>query len=221
MTRLALLFVLAMSAAAHAQGAPPPPPPAPPPAGGPTAVAAGPGAGTFWIGGSFGFLPKGTFDTGTTGGESISGDLATAYSLDAIAEYQLTSLIAVGVMPRYVMNVIASNAPSGSDSSAMLDLRARVSVGVPVSPLIRVYGFGTVGYSIIYPPSNAMTTDNSSGLTVGGGAGAAYRLNPRLRAFGEIGYEVGFQSVSDNGMTTDAKAQFLEVNVGFQAAFGG
>ncbi|HTR52119.1 MAG TPA: outer membrane beta-barrel protein [Kofleriaceae bacterium] len=220
MTRLALLLVLAMSAAAHAQGAPLPPPP-PPPGGASAVFAAAPGPGTIWIGGALGFLPKGSFDTGVTGGETVSGALATAYSLNAIAELQITRMIAVGVMPRYVLNVLESDAPSGSDSSSMLDLRARVSAGVDVAPQIRVFAFATVGYSIIYPPSSAMTTDNSSGLTVGGGGGAAYALNPRFRAFGEIGYEVGFQSVSDNGTTTDAKAQFLEVNLGVQAAFGG
>jgi len=216
MIRLASILALAIPAVVRAQGAPPPPPPLP--GGSGTSAAAAPGAGAVWAGGSFGILPQGSFSVGNGMGGTVSSDLATAYALDAVIEYQLTSLIAVGVMPRYVFNVIASDATV--DSGSMLDLRARVAVGLEVAPRIRAYGFGAVGYAIVFPPSSAMTS-NPSGLTVTGGAGGSYAVNPRLRFFGEAGYELGFQSTSTNGMSTDTRANYLEIDIGIQAAFGG
>jgi hypothetical protein len=151
-------------------------------------------------------------------GGTASLDFDTAYALNAVIEYQLGDVFAVGVMPRYVFGVIASGASGDSDTA--LDLRVRVSAGTNVAPRARVYGFGAVGYSIIYPPSTAMSA-NATGLTVTGGAGASYAVNPRMRAFAEIGYEYGFQSVSENGSSSDFNVKYLEIGVGLQAALGG
>jgi len=219
MKRLALLLVLVLPAVAYAQGAPPPPPPPPPGGGAGGPVGPAPGPGTVWVGGSFGILPSGSFNEDDGMGSTVSSDLAMAYALNAIVEYQLSPLISIGLNPRYVFNVIPSDATG--DAASMLDLRARVSAGQDVAPQIRVYGFAAVGWSIIYPPSSAMSSVNSSGPTATGGAGVSYAVNPRLRMFGEGGYEVGFQSISQNGVSVDAKAQYLELNVGIQAAFGG
>jgi hypothetical protein len=64
-------------------------------------------------------------------------------------------------------------------------------------------------------------TDNASGPTITGGAGASYMVNPRLRAFAELGYEYGFQSVSEMGTSQDLHVKYLEIGVGLQAALGG
>lgn len=224
MKRLFVLLIVLCPALALAQAPPPPPPPggggpmggAPPP-GAPGAVA---GPGTTWLGGSLELNVAGgaTFPDGAGGTASV--DLDSAFALNGLIEYQMSDVLSVGLMPRYVFGIKGSGSTS-SDSDSMLDLRARASAGTMVAPQMRAYGFGCLGYSIIYPPASAMSNETANGLTLTFGAGAQYYVNPRTRLFFEGGYELGFQSVSANGQSADFKINYLELGAGVQVAIGG
>ena len=189
----------------------------PPPPGAPGAVA---GPGTTWLGGSLELNVAGNASFPDGMGGTASVDLNSAFALNGLIEYQMSDVLSVGLMPRYVMGIKGS-ASTSNDSDSMLDLRARVSAGTMVAPQIRGYGFGCLGYSIIYPPSSAMTNETANGLTLTFGAGAAYFVNPRTRLFFEGGYELGFQSISSMGQSADFKLNFLELGAGVQVAIGG
>jgi hypothetical protein len=225
MTRLLVLVVLLVPAAVLAQGAPPPassPPPvygpAPGAPGAPGAPAAA-GVGQIWLGGTGELLTGGDADVSLMG-MSQSVSLSTAYAVNGLFEYQVSDLVAIGLMPRYAFGIKGSQTTS-SDSLKMLDLRGRISLGQQLQPQLRGYGFGAVGYSIVYPPSTSTDQTTANGITLTIGAGVSYAINPNLRLVFEGGYELGLQSITEAGVTADFHLKYLELGAGLQALIGG
>jgi len=185
------------------------------------AASAAPDAGGMWLGGGLELLSAGSLRLPPADcGEGGRQDLATTLAFEAAAEYQLTDLVAVGVMPRFVVG-ISESGPAGSPTSdTMLDLRVRLSLGKAVTPQLRLYGFGALGYSIIYLAAIDMAPTNPSGWTVTGGAGATYAFDPRTRILGELAYEDGFQTYDGMPTATSFAVRYLELAAGIEFAVG-
>jgi len=212
---LVLLALVVSSAVAHAQGAPPMPPP---PGGGAPSTVPGAPVSNLWVGAGGELMPAGSFNT-TTAGTTASGDTATAFGLVGLLDYQLSPVLSVGLAPRYVLNVKGS---TDNESGSMLDLRAYASAGTMISPQARLFAMGGLGYSIIYLPTNGATdVPNPAGLTLTLGGGIAYAMNPRLVVLATASYEFGFQSVSEGGVETDLKLDYLSLGLGAMIPIGG
>jgi hypothetical protein len=111
--------------------------------------------GSLWFGGTLEFVGGGSLEEASMG-QSVNYDLNSTWAINALLEYQASDVIAIGLMPRYVFGSRVSVDSNTGDDSTMLDLRARVSAGGMIAPLVRAYGFGALGYSIIYAPSSVL-----------------------------------------------------------------
>jgi len=175
--------------------------------------------GTIWIGGAA--------QVAAPSSDGLNGmnktDFDMAYALMATADYQVNDIFTVRAMPRYVMGLKASQSGGGgggnSDSSSAYDVRAGATAGKDVTPKIRIYGLGALGYSSISFPSSTQLP-SASGLTVTIGGGGTYMINPKLRLYAEASYEAGFQSMSAMGQSADYKMNFLDLGAGVQMALG-
>jgi hypothetical protein len=211
--RLLAGAVVAIPRLVHAEEPPPSPPD---PHAAPAAV------GAVWIGAGVGIV-GGAGVVATRGGQPANFELSTGVALHATFDYQLTSYLAVGAMPRFVFG---TEAKGTDDSFRMLDVLARVTLGAPLVKHVRVYGFGAFGYSIIFPPSPSPTYPNDptrpTGPTFTVGAGATYALQRDLRLFGELGYDFGYQAFARSGHPfEDFHVHFYSGSVGVAMAFGG
>jgi hypothetical protein len=147
-----------------------------------------------------------------------SHSAAFAYGVGGTFDYDVTPNISVGLAPRIIFNVIDKDAPSGADADKELDLRARFTAHFPVAPKLNVYGFAAPGYSIILLPSDARS-DDPAGFVLGLGGGASFDVAPNLYVAGELGYQLGFQSVSYMGQSADVTTDLLSISLGAGARF--
>jgi hypothetical protein len=168
-----------------------------------------------WVGGEFDLLPVGTLHESVAGFNG-SVDTATAVGFGGILDYRVSDLLSIGFAPRFLLEVKGQN---DNSSSKQLDLRGRVTVGKEVAPSVRLYGVGTLGYSIIFLPADAMgNSSQPHGFIFSFGAGASYAINPRLHFFGELSYQFGYQSDSVNGTSFSFGDDYLTIGIGLLAA---
>jgi len=145
------------------------------------------------IGGSVGLSPIGALKSQVSGGPAFSDDAATAFQVNGLLDYRVTPLLSIGFAPGIIFNVKTSN---GDSSGTELDLPLRLALGEPVAPKIRVYGFVSPGYSVLFPPSNS-GSGHPSGLMVGFGGGVGLRVAPGIMLTGELGYQFRFLSTTE------------------------
>jgi hypothetical protein len=171
---LSVVVVAAISRVAAAQVAPAP--------------AAESSDAKIWIGGEFDLLPVGTIHESVAGFNG-SVDAATAVGFGGIVDYRISELISIGFAPRILLEVKGQN---NSNSAKQLDLRGRVTAGKEVAPSVRLFGVGTLGYSIIFLPADANGNSyQPNGVIFSIGAGASYAINQRLLFIGELSYQFG------------------------------
>ena len=179
------------------------------------------------VGADFELMPTGSVTANFAGGNEATSDLQTAYAVGAYFESEVAPHVAIGFAPRYILNLNTAN--SNSDASNELDLRARITVGAPVIPRFRVYGWAAPGYAIIFPPDSVQVNNNKvhpNGFIIGVGGGASYRLAEDVRVFFEMGYQWGFESWSATGtvlgttvtVSGDDKVNLLQLGFGLQFA---
>jgi hypothetical protein len=165
-----------------------------------------------WIGGGLELEPIGSISV-SAGGQSASiGTDTGQFGIDVMALYAVHPMVSVGIAPRYLLNIHAGD---GGDSAKMYDIRAVAAVHKEVAPKITALGMLGLGYASISPPMDA---PSASGLTVSAHAGAGYAIGPKLMATALLGYELGFQSVSQNGQSADEHFNFFSFGVGIMAA---
>lgn len=176
------------------------PPPTATAAGGPAASAS---ASKMRLGVTLMPMPLGSLKTNVLGTE-VSSDSAVAFGIMPVFDYLVLPNVFVGVAPSYTFNVKAKDVTT--DAGSQLDLLLRVGYGLPVNEKLGIYGYASPGYSIISPPQG----DSAKGLVVGLHAGAMYDVASNLFVNGQIGYQLGFQKVSD----VDVKSNFLQIGLG-------
>ncbi|HEU4728468.1 MAG TPA: outer membrane beta-barrel protein [Kofleriaceae bacterium] len=172
------------------------------------------GGSRLWIGGHLGLSPIGSLEASAQGFSS-SVDAASAFEIGGLVDYRLTPIFSIGFAPTVVLHVKGTG---DSDSGSELDLPLRVTAGSEVAPRIRLYGFVTPGFSILYPPSNGQgDTPHPSGFMIGFGGGAGYHVAPRVMLTGELGYQFRFLSDTVAGVDATFHVNYLTLSVG--AAF--
>ncbi len=140
----------------------------------------------------------------SAGGIDISSDAAFAFGVMPIFDYSINSNFFVGIGPMYTFNVKGKD--SSGDAAKEIDIMLRVGGGAPVADKVQVYGYLSPGYSIISPPQG----DSPKGFVVGAHAGGMMDVTPSAFVNAEVGYQMGFQSVSG----VDLKTSFLQIGLG-------
>jgi hypothetical protein len=148
-------------------------------------------------------MPLGSLKTNLGGTES-SADSAVAFAVMPVFDYLVLPNLFVGVAPSYAFNVKAKD--GGGDALSQIDLLLRVGGGYPLNEKLQLYGYGAPGYSIIRPSEG----DSAKGLVLGLHAGAMFDVASKVFLSGELGYQLGFQKVSD----TDLKTNYLQIGLG-------
>lgn len=171
-----------------------------------------------WVGGGIGISPIGTVkEQATILGVTIdqSADTAAAVQLNGLIEYRVTPMVAIGFAPAVILHA----KPGGDgDSGSVLDLPLRVAVGAPVAPKLRLYGFASPGYSVLFPGSDRSNLGHPSGFMIGFGGGAGYHLAPKLTLTGELGYQFRFPSTTVEGQDVSMRLNYLTLAFGVVAA---
>jgi opacity protein-like surface antigen len=142
-------------------------------------------------------------------GGSTSADLAFAYGVGLSFGYAVIPGLTIGVAPQALFNVKGKDA-SGT-ASKEYDLMARVAYAYTVAPKFAIYAEVLPGYSIISNPSPA---DAGKGLVLAGGVGATMDVTDQVFLNLGVGYQMGFQKISQSGMNIDEKAKFLRIALG-------
>jgi hypothetical protein len=175
-----------------------------------------------WIGGSLGLSPIGTLKSTASGGPTFTDDAAVAFQINGLLDYRVTPLLSIGFAPGIIFNVKTSG---GDSSGTELDLPIRLALGGPVAPKVRLYGFVSPGYSVLFPPSDS-GGGHPSGLMLGFGGGVGVRVARGVMLTGELGYQFRFLSTTETidlgnfELTTDVSLQenYLTFAVGIVAA---
>ena len=155
-------------------------------------------------------MPFGTLKA-SGGGLSTSADAKFAYGAFAFFDYLFTPNLFGGLAVQYTLNVNSKD--DNGDAAKQLDIMLRLGGGGYVADKLQLYGYASPGYSIVMVPSNT-GYDNPKGFMVGFHAGAMYDVTPGAFVNLEIGYQLGFQSVSVLGTSVDFKTNFAQVGLG-------
>jgi hypothetical protein len=164
-----------------------------------------------WAGGHLGLSPIGTLEESAFDFTATS-DTASAFELGGLIELRAAPILTVGFAPTLILNV------KGTDdrrSGSELDLPLRVTLGSEVAPRVRLYGFATPGYSILFPPPDSNgDTIHPSGFMIGFGGGVGYRVAPRFMVTGELGYQFRFLGTTQQGVDVSFHVNYLTFSAG-------
>jgi hypothetical protein len=198
--------------------APPPAAPMPDPAAGPTVVAVVPAASLdarpprrIELGLALLPMAVGKFTTPIGAKEATAG-AAFAYGVGLSAAYRMMAGLTLGVAPQLIANVKYKVYPSQltpPPAAREYDFMARVAYTQPVVEAIAVYVEALPGYSFIAVPGAV-----AQGFVLAAGAGVLMDMTDRVFANVGAGYQRGFQSVSQSGMTLDNSTRYLRVALG-------
>jgi hypothetical protein len=150
---------------------------------------------------------------------TTTDDANSTAALGVVLDYRAAPWLTIGFAPRVVLGVEANN--GNNMSFTQLDLRLRVTAGQQVAPRLRLYGIGTLGYSIVFNEVLDIinnTRVNSDGLIWSLGGGIAYSIAPRVRLTGEVSYQVGYQGTTIQGQSITASDNYLTIGVGVMTA---
>lgn len=175
------------------------------------ALAAPAAAQSFGVGGGVELVPVGELHVEDDSG-SLTVDTETAFALAGRAEFAVNPNFAVAFAPRLVLNLKGED---GTESAKQLDLNVRFVGGAPVGGgTTRLYGYAAPGYSLIFLPDWPDELSNPAGFVLGFGGGAGFRVAPQVEVTAEIGYQLGFQEVSEAGQTVEVSSNLLHVGAG-------
>jgi hypothetical protein len=185
-----------------------PPPAAPTEAPPPTATAAGsvggPAESKMRVGLTLVPMPfLGTLKFSAPG-ISGSSDAAVAFGAAPVFDYLINSNLFVGATVLGTFNVKPKDATG--DAAKEYDLMLRIGGNIPLADKLQGYGYLSPGYSIISPPQG----DSAKGFVVGAHVGAMFDVTSSVFLNGELGYQLGFQSVDGN----DSQTRFFQIGLG-------
>jgi hypothetical protein len=162
----------------------------------------------------FELMPVGTLSQSAKG-TSVSGDSAFAVAVAPFVDGALSPYVALGFSPQMIFRVKGDNSPN--ESAKELDLRARLTGRVPLSPRARAFGRLSPAYSFILlpsPPPGATSTTSPSdpaGFVMDVAVGLEIAVLPNLAVVTDIGYQAGFQTSSEGDLHTN----YLHLGAGF------
>jgi hypothetical protein len=156
-------------------------------------------------------MPVGTFKVEALG-VSQSADTKFAFGIVPTFDYNINEYFFAGLAPQIILNVIPKDAMGSAGKE--LDLRARVGGNAKIADTIRLFGYLAPGYSIIMIPDKMSGESNPAGFVLGFAGGAIFDLTSQLFANAEVGYQVGFQSISYMGVSADTKTNYLHIGLG-------
>jgi hypothetical protein len=163
------------------------------------------------IGVMFELLPAGTLS-----GSNASADATFALAVAPFVDLAASPFLHLGVSPRVIFGVKADG--TTGESAKQLDLRARLTGVLPLSPRVRTFARLSPGYSIIAlpsPPPGTASPDNPRGFVVDTAVGTEVALLPNLFLTVDLGYQVGFQSTAD----ADLRTSYLHLGAGLAVGF--
>jgi hypothetical protein len=163
------------------------------------------------IGGRASLMPAGTLKLAARG-NTASFDAATAFAFGGTFAYDLAPNFSIGAAPQLIINVKSKD---DTTSAKQLDLLARATAHLPTGDGLELYGFAAPGFSMIFLPEDDETP---SGFLLGFGAGVAYAMSPTLTFTAELGYQLGFQSTTIQGVNVDVQSDYLHLGVGLRSA---
>jgi hypothetical protein len=202
--------------------APNPPPGAPAPtlpvltAAGttPTASAARPGL----LGVMFEILPVGTLVAKSSianQNANASTDGVFAVAVAPFYDVAVSRYLSLGGSPQVVFRVKGDGVVG--QSATEFDLRARVTGRVPMSPRVAVFGRLSPAYSILALPSAAppsASPSNPAGFLLDLAVGSEVALLPDLFLVIDLGYQVGFQSMTASDGSSFDGTRYLHLGAG-------
>jgi hypothetical protein len=163
---------------------------------------------------SLAFLPMGIGKlTAPFGSNEVTGGASFAYGVSLAVGYKVIAGLSLGLAPQAIFHVQYKVYPSqlmNPGAAAEYDLMARVAYTLPIVETIGLYAEVLPGYSIISLPG----ASPAKGLVVAAGAGLVMDMTDRVFANVAVGYQVGFQTVSQMGMSVDNNSRYLRVALG-------
>jgi hypothetical protein len=160
------------------------------------------------------FLPMGFGKiTAPFGVAEVTGGASFAYGVGLAASYRVIAGLSLGLAPQAIFNVQYKVYPSqlmNPGAASEYDLMARVGYTLPIVDTIGLYAEVLPGYSIISLPG----ATPAKGFVLGAGAGVVMDVTDCVFANVGAGYQVGFQTVSQMGMSVDNTSRYLRVVLG-------
>jgi len=152
------------------------------------------------------FLPMAL---GKMNADGTTGDLKFAYGVGLSFGYVVIPGLTVGLAPQAIFNVKGKD---GDGSAAKeYDIMARIAYAYTVAPKFAVLAEVLPGYSIISNPSGI---NAGKGFVIAGGLGGMMDVTDQIFVNIGVGYQMGFQKISQSGVTADEKTKFLRIAVG-------
>jgi hypothetical protein len=142
------------------------------------------------------------------GGTSVTADAAFGFGVGLSVSYLITHGLSIGFAPQAIFNVKVKD--DGGAAAKQYDLMARVAYTLAVVDTIAVYVEVLPGYSLIAPPAG----DTAKGLVLAAGVGAAMDVSDRVFANLGVGYQIGFQKLSLDGVEADVRTRYVRVALG-------
>jgi hypothetical protein len=180
-----------------------------------------PDAGPHLVGVMFELLPVGTLSATAANKPDISADSIFAVAVAPFIDGAVSPYVALGLSPQMIFRVKADGATG--ESSKELDIRARVTGRIPLSPRARVFGRVSPAYSLILippaPPAAGSTErvdrPTPKGFLIDATVGVEVAVLPKLFVISDVGYQAGFQSTADG----DLHSSYLHLGAGFAVGF--
>jgi len=167
----------------------------------------------FLLGVMFELLPVGTLAAKPANGAGASADSVFAVGVAPFLDAAISPYLAVGISPQVIFRVKSDR--DAGESAKEVDIRARFTGRLPLSPKVGVFGRFSPGYSTILLPSATGTStvsgSNLQGFVMDFAAGLEVAVLPNLFIVSGLGYQAGFQSDSANELHTN----YLHVGAGF------
>ncbi len=165
--------------------------------------------------------------TGPGGAFTDSAEADDATGLSASIDYFLTRHLAVGLSPRLIFNVKEKN---DTDAAKQLDLLARLSWVQPVSTSLHLFAQVNPGYSVILMPQAfrnnfpGLESNDPRGFILDFGVGMQFSLSPNAYVGFDVGYLVGFQTMTLKGpggsLDVDLRTDYLRLGALLGVKFG-
>jgi hypothetical protein len=168
------------------------------------------------LGVAFEILPLGKLTLEAADVISASADTAVAFGVAPAVDFALAPVFSIGLAPRFLFRV---RGEGGDESATQLDLRARALLHPRLSPAVRLQAYVAPGYSILYIPDWPDELDRPAGLVLAFGGGLTYDVSQEAFLSFDVGYQLGFQKVSEMGESVDVKTRFLHLGLGAGARF--